>query len=116
MNSFCALALPVTSFPKFSSLSDSVTLAFFGGSPLPTSPFSLRSMYHDSVAPALFFSVKAKMAPPFLMASWRPASSFLREVWIASKAADEGKASGWKVGVSVGLYVFTEVWRAEGTV
>lgn len=51
-------------------------------------------MYHDLVAPELFFRVKAKMALPFLMASARPASSEEREEAIASKAAEEGKASG----------------------
>jgi hypothetical protein len=33
------------------------------------------------------------MALPFLMASLRPASSFLSDEAIASKAAEEGKAS-----------------------
>ena len=93
MNSFCAFALPATRFPKSPSLSDSVTVAFLGGAPLPTVPLSFRSMYHDSVAPAPFFSVKANTAPPFAIASFRPASSAFRDCAIASKAADEGKAS-----------------------
>lgn len=96
MKSFCAFAFPVTSLPKFSSLSDSVTEAFLGGAPLPTSPVSFRSMYQDSVAPDAFLRSKAKIALPFLMASLRPASSFLSEDAMASKAAEEGKASGMK--------------------
>jgi len=37
--------------------------------------------------------VKAKTAPPFLIASLRPASSDDSEALMASKAAEEGKAS-----------------------
>lgn len=94
MKSFCAFAFPVTSLPKLSSLSDNVTEAFFGGAPLPTAPVSFKSTYHDSVAPEAFLSSKAKIALPCLMAAWRPASSFLSDEAMASKAADEGKASG----------------------
>jgi hypothetical protein len=54
-------------------------------------------MYHDCVSPAPFLSVKAKMAPPFLMASWRSASEEEREREISSKAAEEGWASGRKM-------------------
>jgi hypothetical protein len=93
MNNFCAFAFPVTSFPKFSSLNDNVTEAFFGGAPLPTSPLSFKSMYQDSVAPDAFLSSKANMALPFLMASLRPASSLLSDEAMASKATEEGKAS-----------------------
>lgn len=69
--------------------------AFFpvGASPLPTSPFSLRSIYQLSVDPSLFFSVNANIALPFLTASLRSAASEWRELLIASKAADDGKAS-----------------------
>jgi len=51
-------------------------------------------MYHDSVSEALFFSVKAKIAPPFLMASLRSASEPEMAREISSKAAEAGKASG----------------------
>ena len=37
--------------------------------------------------------MKAKTAPPFLIASLRPASSDDSEALMASKAAEEGKAS-----------------------
>jgi hypothetical protein len=96
INSFCAFALPCTSLPKSASLSCSVTAAFLpsGATPLPTVPLSLRSMYHESVLPALFLSVKAKMAPPFLMASLRSASEEERERAISSKAAEAGNSSG----------------------
>lgn len=93
INSFCAFALPLTSLPNSSSLSTKVTEAFLGGSPLPTVPDSLRSMYHFSSSPALFLSWKTKMAPPFLMASSRPASSLARDCAMASKATEEGKLS-----------------------
>jgi len=95
MNNDCAFAFPETSFPKFSSDKDNVTFAFLpaGASPLATSPFSFRSICQLSVAPELFFNVKAKMALPFLMASARSASLDWSESLIASKAADEGKAS-----------------------
>jgi hypothetical protein len=56
-------------------------------------PVSLRSMYQESVSPAVFLSVKAKMAPPFLMASLRSASEAEREREISSKAAEAGKES-----------------------
>lgn len=71
-----------------------VTLAFFpsGASPLPTVPDSFKSMYHDSALPA-FLSWKAKIAPPFFIASLRSASFAERDAAMASKAADEGKAS-----------------------
>ena len=96
MNSFCAFALPATSWPKSLSLRINVTAAFLpsGAGPLPTVPLSLRSMYHDSSLPA-FLSVKEKMAPPFLMASLRSASEEERERAISSKAAEEGKSAGW---------------------
>ena len=96
INSFCAFALPCTSLPKSASLSCSVTAAFLpsGATPLPTVPLSLRSMYHESVLPALFLRVKAKMAPPFLMASLRSASEEERERAISSKAAEAGNSSG----------------------
>jgi hypothetical protein len=57
-------------------------------------PVSLRSIYHESVSAAGFLSVKAKMAPPFLIASLRSASEADRERAISSKAAEEGKESG----------------------
>lgn len=63
-------------------------------------PVSLRSMYQDSVVPPAFLSVKAKIAPPFLMASLRSASEEEREVEMASKAAEEGKSAGERVRVS----------------
>jgi len=96
INSFCAFALPATNFAKSASLSCSVTAGFLpsGARPLPTVPVSLRSMYHDSVSEALFFSVKAKIAPPFLMASLRSASEPEMAREISSKAAEAGKASG----------------------
>lgn len=77
MNSLCALALPAINCWKSESLNTSVTLAFLpsGATPLPTVPVSLRSMCQDSVLPSLFLMVNAKTALPFLMASFRPASS-----------------------------------------
>jgi hypothetical protein len=103
MNSFCAFALPWTSFLKSASDNTSVTAAFFpsGAAPLPTVPVSLRSMYHDSCAPALFLRVKAKIALPCLMASLRSASEDERERAISSKAVEEGKSSE-----SVGQHLF----------
>lgn len=63
-----------------------------GARPVSTLPVSFRSMYQLSCAPSPFLRVKAKMAPPFLMASLRSASSDRAEA-IKSKAADEGQAS-----------------------
>jgi len=71
------------------------TPSAFAGSPLVTSPFSLRSIYQLSVCPSLFFNVNAKTALPFLTASFRSAASDWRELLMASKAAEEGKASAW---------------------
>lgn len=64
-----------------------------GASPFATSPFSFKSMCQLSVAPAPFFNVKAKIALPFLMASFRSASLEWSDSLMASKATDEGKAS-----------------------
>jgi hypothetical protein len=96
INNFCAFALPCTSFPKSPSLNTNVTAAFFpsGATPLPTVPVSFKSMYHDSCSPALFLRVKAKIAPPVLMASARSEAEEERERDISSKAAEEGKAPG----------------------
>jgi hypothetical protein len=58
-------------------------------------------MYQLSVSPLSFVRVKAKMAPPFLMASLRSASSALRTELIRSKAPEEAKASMEKVSVSL---------------
>ena len=76
--------------------------AFFpsGASPLPTSPLSFKSIYQLSVLLALFFNVNAKMALPFLTASFRSASSDCRELLMASKAAEEGKASEKRKAIS----------------
>lgn len=49
-------------------------------------------MYQDSVALAELVSVKAKIALPFLMASFL-AASVEREEAISSKAPEEGKES-----------------------
>ena len=70
-------------------------LAFFpsGALPFPTVPLSLRSIYQSLVSFCAFFRVKAKMAPPFLMASLRSESSERAEE-MRSKAEEEGKASG----------------------
>jgi hypothetical protein len=57
---------------------------------LPALPVSFRSMCQLSCAPLLFLIVKAKMAPPFLMASFRSASLERAEL-MASKATEEGK-------------------------
>ena len=96
MNSFCAFAFPATSCPKSLSDRTSVTAGFLpsGASPLPTVPVSFKSMYHDSVALEAPLSVKAKIALPFLMASWRSASEAEREREISSKATEDGMASG----------------------
>jgi hypothetical protein len=87
--------LPCTSFPNSSSLSTSVAVAFLpsGAAPFPTVPVSLRSMYHVSCVPALFLSVKAKIALACLMASLRSASEAESEREISSNAAEEGKSS-----------------------
>lgn len=65
----------------------------WGPVPFPTSPFSFRSMYQLSVLPCVFLRVKAKMALPCLMASFRSLSLFWRDSEIRSKATDDGKAS-----------------------
>lgn len=65
----------------------------FSPTPVPTVPFSLRSMCQLAVSPALFLRVKAKTALPFLMASLRSASLLLRAALMASKASEEGNAS-----------------------
>jgi hypothetical protein len=54
-------------------------------------------MCQDSWAPEVFLRVKAKMAPPFLIASARSVGEE-REVFMASKAVEEGK---FAVGVLV---------------
>jgi hypothetical protein len=50
-------------------------------------------MYQEAVSEAEFFSVKAKMVLPFLIASARSGAEEEREAEMASKAAEEGKAS-----------------------
>ena len=114
MYSFCAFALPAMSFANWSSAKMRLTERLIcqpdamlqviekgnlppgflpsGARPLPTVPVSFRSMCQLSCSPCSFFSVKAKMAPPFWMASLRSAS-LERADAIASKAADEGQAS-----------------------
>ena len=67
-------------------------------------------MYHDSSFPA-FLSVKAKIAPPFLMASWRSASEVERERAISSKAAEEGKSAEGRVSQGDSLSDLTEEGR-----
>lgn len=63
-----------------------------GAVPLPRVPVFLRSIYQLSWLFSAFLSVKAKMAPPFLTASFFSASSE-RASRIKSKAAEEGYAS-----------------------
>lgn len=65
-------------------------------------------MYQDSESLEALVSVKAKMALPFLIASFL-AVSVEREEAIRSKAPEEGKASG---GVSVLLQ--GGLWRFRG--
>ncbi len=81
----------------------------FSPKPLATLPVSTRSMCQLSVSPAAFFNVKAKTAPPFLMASFRAASLLLMALLMASKAADEGKLSGCSVSAVSPLRV--SGWR-----
>jgi len=50
-------------------------------------------MFQLSFSPLVFFSVKAKTAPPCLMASFRSASLALMASLMASKAADDGNLS-----------------------
>jgi hypothetical protein len=50
-------------------------------------------MYQLSNAPEVFFSVNAKIALPFLMASTRSASFDFNDWLIKSNAEEEGKAS-----------------------
>lgn len=64
-----------------------------GASPLQTSPFSFKSIYQLSAAPEAFFSVKAKIALPFFMASLRSASFDFSDSLIKSNAVEDGKAS-----------------------
>lgn len=64
-----------------------------GAAPSPITPLSLRSRYQLLVWPWALVRVKAKMALPFLMASWRSASSDLRAAFITSKAAEAGNAA-----------------------
>jgi hypothetical protein len=94
INSFCAFAFPATIFANSASFMTSVTAGFLpsGATPRPTVPVSLRSMCHDSSLPE-FFSVKAKMPFPDLMAALRSAGEAEKAASIASKAAEEGKSS-----------------------
>jgi hypothetical protein len=57
-------------------------------------------MCQDSWAPVLFLRVKAKMAPPFLMASSRSVEE-VRAAFMASKAAEEGNLAVDVVSVGV---------------
>jgi len=50
-------------------------------------------MCQASSAPLAFFSLKAKIAAPFFIASAFSSSEALREEAMSSKAAEEGKAS-----------------------
>ena len=97
INSLCAFALPLASPAK--SLSDRINVTAgslpSGARPRPTVPLSFRSICQDSSLPS-FFSVKPKIAPPFLRASERSAGEE-RAREISSKAAEEGKSSGWWV-------------------
>lgn len=52
-------------------------------------------MFQASSCPSLFFSLKAKMALACFTASFRPPSSDWRELWMTSKAADDGNES-WR--------------------
>lgn len=61
-------------------------------------------MYQLSSLPALFFRVKAKMAPPCLMAAFLSASLEMAEA-MASKASDEGKSAGRARQRSIHHYV-----------
>jgi hypothetical protein len=61
------------------------------GRPFRTSPLSFKSMCQLSVSPALFFSVNANMALPFLMASLRSVSEDWRASLMASNASEDGK-------------------------
>ena len=73
---------------------NNIPFAFFpsGAAPFPTFPLSFRSMNQSLVSFCAFLSVKAKMAPPFLMASLRSDSSESAEE-MRSKAEEDGKAS-----------------------
>lgn len=65
----------------------------FSPRPLETLPSFLRSRFQLSVSPAGFLRVKAKTAPPCLMASWR--SESLARAWLIwSKAAEAGNLAG----------------------
>ena len=71
-----------------------IPFAFFpsGAAPVPTFPLSFKSMCQSAVSPAGFLSVKAKIAPPFFIASFFSASSERAEER-RSKAPEEGKES-----------------------
>lgn len=74
-----------------------VGLSPAGARPFPTVPVFLRSMYQLSVFPAVFLSVKVKMAFPLAMASFFCAGS-LRPSSIMSKATEEANA-GSEIGM-----------------
>lgn len=76
----------------------------FSPRPLATVPFSLRSICQLSVSPALFFMLKAKMALPCLIASFRSAS-LCKASLIASKATEEGNLSTGR-----GLVFYKNSW------
>src|SRR6266516_1807097 len=125
MNNLCAFAFPVTSFPKSSSERMRVTKHILGQHvvlyivlrntpshvadsspsvvlpsgpvPLPTVPDSFKSTYQLLVSPALFLSVNAKIAFPFLIASFRSVSSALRALLMRSNASEEGNASKLRI-------------------
>ena len=111
MKSCCALVLPETILPKFSSDNERTTVegqhkccvgtwlclpsAFFpaGASPFATLPDSFKSMCQASSFPDAFLSLKAKIAWPCLMAFFCSAGSDVSASLMASKAAEDGKAS-----------------------
>lgn len=77
---------------------DHIPLGFLplGATPLPSVPVSFRSMYQLCSSALSFFSVNAKMLPPFLIASFFCASSW-RASEIRSKPAEEGHASARRI-------------------
>lgn len=95
MNKLWAFVFPDTSLPKSSSDKLNVTSAFLpaGASPLATVPDSLRSICQADSWPALFFSLKAKTALPFLIASFLSSWEDSNDSLIASKAIEEGNAA-----------------------
>ena len=81
--------------------------------PCPTVPADLRSMYQLCSLPSLFLSTKAKMAPPFLMASFLSASLAFSASLMRSKAWEAGNAGSETPIVEEKLLGWIRIGRVE---